>query len=277
MWTCPKCRQRVDDAFEVCWSCGTTADGIEDPDFETADEAEPIADEPLPEPVALDDPLADLAGDAPPDLVECYMAESPIEAKFVADQLMERGIPAIADRMDINMTLGGGETMPGKRSRSLVVKNLFLLVGCLWLIWPSNASANPIVPPIAIVWPVAWFALIPVILVEAAVACQVLGWGFGRSLRMASAANLISTLVGVPIGSFLIPLPFLIFIRRWWFLPAMLLSLYGLSVFIEVLVADKFTELYVSRRPVWRWALISNAISYLLILAALAAYAKSQM
>jgi hypothetical protein len=42
MWRCPKCRSKVDDSFDVCWSCGTTPDGIEDPDFVTADEAEPI-------------------------------------------------------------------------------------------------------------------------------------------------------------------------------------------------------------------------------------------
>jgi hypothetical protein len=45
MWRCPKCRSKVDDSFEVCWSCGTTADGIEDPTFVTADEADPIPDE----------------------------------------------------------------------------------------------------------------------------------------------------------------------------------------------------------------------------------------
>ena len=107
MWRCPKCQSTVDDSFEVCWSCGTTPDGIEDPNFVTADEAEPIELEKLPEGTEVDDPLADLAGTPMPDLVECYMAGNPIEAKFIADQLMEQGIPAIADKIDINMTLGG--------------------------------------------------------------------------------------------------------------------------------------------------------------------------
>ena len=35
------------------------------------------------------------------------MAAGTIEAKFIADRLTEEGIPAIADRQDINMTLGG--------------------------------------------------------------------------------------------------------------------------------------------------------------------------
>lgn len=108
MWTCPKCRSRVDDAFEVCWSCGTTADGVEDPDFVTADEAEPIADPPAEIDPKLEEILADEFGGTPlPDLVECYLADSTIEAKFVADRLTEQGIPALADSHDLNMMLGG--------------------------------------------------------------------------------------------------------------------------------------------------------------------------
>jgi hypothetical protein len=42
-----------------------------------------------------------------PDLVECYMASNSIEAKFVADQLMQQGIPGIADKFDINLVMGG--------------------------------------------------------------------------------------------------------------------------------------------------------------------------
>lgn len=54
MWNCPKCAAEVDDDFEICWSCGTSIDGVEDPDFgaepaeTTADTAEP--DEDLAEP-----------------------------------------------------------------------------------------------------------------------------------------------------------------------------------------------------------------------------------
>jgi hypothetical protein len=69
MWRCPNCRSKVDDSFELCWSCGTTPDGIEDPDFVTAHEADPIEDEALPETTDFDDPLADFAGTPLPDLV----------------------------------------------------------------------------------------------------------------------------------------------------------------------------------------------------------------
>jgi hypothetical protein len=107
MWRCPKCKSKVDDSFEVCWSCGTSPDGIEDPNFVTADDAEPIELEKPPEGAEVDDPLADFAGTPMPDLVECYTASNPIEAKFIADHLMEQDIPAIADKIDINLTLGG--------------------------------------------------------------------------------------------------------------------------------------------------------------------------
>lgn len=33
MWVCPKCREEVDAGFEVCWQCGTTPDGVENPHF----------------------------------------------------------------------------------------------------------------------------------------------------------------------------------------------------------------------------------------------------
>ena len=33
MWRCPKCRETVGKSFEVCWQCGTSRDGLENPDF----------------------------------------------------------------------------------------------------------------------------------------------------------------------------------------------------------------------------------------------------
>jgi len=50
-------------------------------------------------------------------LVECYMANDSAEAKFIADQLMEQGIPAIPDKLDINLLAGGFESGPKVRVR----------------------------------------------------------------------------------------------------------------------------------------------------------------
>ena len=52
MWQCVKCDQDVEENFFVCWNCGTSRDGTEDPDFGKADDrpsavhcAESIGDE----------------------------------------------------------------------------------------------------------------------------------------------------------------------------------------------------------------------------------------
>jgi hypothetical protein len=36
MWSCKKCRERIEASFAVCWNCGTSKDGIEDPSFQRA-------------------------------------------------------------------------------------------------------------------------------------------------------------------------------------------------------------------------------------------------
>ena len=41
-WACPKCGVRVEGDFEVCWACGTTVDGVEDPDFQPASTPAPM-------------------------------------------------------------------------------------------------------------------------------------------------------------------------------------------------------------------------------------------
>ena len=41
MWQCVKCREEVEDSFEVCWNCGTSREGIEDPTFQKAEDVAP--------------------------------------------------------------------------------------------------------------------------------------------------------------------------------------------------------------------------------------------
>ena len=38
MWKCTKCGELVEDDFEVCWNCGTSSEGVEDPEFRRADQ-----------------------------------------------------------------------------------------------------------------------------------------------------------------------------------------------------------------------------------------------
>lgn len=110
MWTCTKCAATVDDGFAVCWKCGTSREGVEDPSFVPADESPPIVD-PLYDPVSVPDPSIarfweSLHGSASDELVVCYQAGSLPESKFLADELIQRGVPAMSDTIDLQDALG---------------------------------------------------------------------------------------------------------------------------------------------------------------------------
>lgn len=44
MWKCPNCEEAVEDSFETCWNCGTSADGSADPDFHRVEDDPTIPD-----------------------------------------------------------------------------------------------------------------------------------------------------------------------------------------------------------------------------------------
>ena len=112
MWTCTKCGSKIDPSFDLCWKCGTTAEGVEDPTFVVADEVEPDEsplDIDMPEGEApITQPLNEVAG----ELVEAYSALDLLQAKFLADQLSERGIPAVSDLHDLHDALGSMSSNP---------------------------------------------------------------------------------------------------------------------------------------------------------------------
>lgn len=115
MWTCPKCGAKVDPGFDVCWQCGTSRDGTEDPNFVSADQAGPIDDPPAPDsPEVLADPsqAGAVAASAASELVPCYQAFSLMEAKFLADQLTQSGIDAVSDEQDMQDAIGGWSGNP---------------------------------------------------------------------------------------------------------------------------------------------------------------------
>ena len=102
MWTCANCQSTVDDVFDVCWNCGTSRDGEPDPTFVRADDAGPIADDPI----GVGSPSHDDV------LVEAYRALDLMEAQFLADQLTEAGFVASADTQDMHDTRGGMTSGP---------------------------------------------------------------------------------------------------------------------------------------------------------------------
>jgi hypothetical protein len=115
MWNCPKCHAEVEGDFEVCWQCGTSRTGVEDPGFVTADEAGPISD-PIADHEAVLGGLPErpevLSDDPGAALAVCYQANDLMEAKFIADQLLARGIFAISDNQEMQVGLGPWDGNP---------------------------------------------------------------------------------------------------------------------------------------------------------------------
>ena len=118
MWTCPKCGTKVDPSFEVCWQCGTSSEGVEDASFVRADDDEPIGDPPV---APTLESIADSSAMPGADLVECYQALTLMEAQFLANELVQQGIPAVSDQQDLQDALGtwGGNPRVYVRSEDL--------------------------------------------------------------------------------------------------------------------------------------------------------------
>ena len=39
-WACPKCGETIEPGFDICWNCGTSRAGIEDPEFAVVDDVD---------------------------------------------------------------------------------------------------------------------------------------------------------------------------------------------------------------------------------------------
>jgi len=81
-WTCSKCGETVDAGFLVCWSCGTSIEGVEDPSFGSDQETALGDDESPPIPFLDDDLEEPKPGPAPQP---CSRCQGPLEPGFVAD------------------------------------------------------------------------------------------------------------------------------------------------------------------------------------------------
>jgi hypothetical protein len=94
MWICSKCGAKVEPSFDVCWRCGTSYQGEEDPDFVTADESPAICDPTDYLRLDAGKPTDPELAEPPLDLAPCFESNDLAEARFVADQLIGEGIPA---------------------------------------------------------------------------------------------------------------------------------------------------------------------------------------
>ena len=70
----------------------------------------------------------------------------------------------------------------------------------------TPARANAGFPMIIAIWPASWLLYCPVVLIEAVVARRSLSRGLVEGLGVSAAADLASTLIGIPVTWFLLAL-----------------------------------------------------------------------
>ncbi|MBM4069225.1 MAG: DUF2007 domain-containing protein [Planctomycetes bacterium] len=88
MWSCPRCRETVEDEFEVCWSCGSDREGEVSPDF--VPEREGIISEQTYQAVQAAAPQTDLMTVGLfPNASEAHMARSLLEAEGIHGVVMD--------------------------------------------------------------------------------------------------------------------------------------------------------------------------------------------
>ncbi len=155
--------------------------------------------------------------------------------------------------------------------------------------------ANAGVPMILVQWVGMAIALVPIIIVETLILWATIRQRYGRVLAVVALANLVTTVVGVPVAWFLscITEIFLDAAVNWsndpavhavthaawlhpyeddlgWMIPLAFMVLLGpafiISVVIEGLIARKMLE-ELPRRKVWSAVLRANVVSYVLLLA----------
>ncbi len=167
-------------------------------------------------------------------------------------------------------------------------------------VFPSTAFANVGLPMLALAWPTAWVAILPVCMVEGAFARRMLNLPTGQALKVSFVANLISTLFGVPLAwglscvvGCLIILPLAALpepTQRWgflmlgwiayapwlppgaeqhkWWIPLagliLCLPFYAMSVRIETSIAGRMLP-DAPTEDIRRWSLCANRVTYLSI------------
>jgi hypothetical protein len=151
------------------------------------------------------------------------------------------------------------------------------------------------VPMAALFLPPMWAAIVPIIILESFIVYRFVGARFGRTLAAVGAANIVSTIVGVPIAWFILAIgemlccggalglstpltriyavtvqaPWLIPYESdlGWMIPVALVTLgsvfAALSVVVETAIASRI--LRIPLPTMWRAMAWANVASYLLL------------
>ncbi len=86
------------------------------------------------------------------------------------------------------------------REVNIIILQLIIVLTFIMLAWPTNALADAGLPMLALAWPGMFLALIPIILIEAWYLHTRLKIPFGRSTKVTTISNLISTTAGIPLA-----------------------------------------------------------------------------
>jgi hypothetical protein len=82
--------------------------------------------------------------------------------------------------------------------RRRLIRVVYLFVVLMWPVTAARADAG--VPMLMLLWPCAWVALLAIIPIEALIANKTFHSGLVESLKISAAANLVSTLAGIPLA-----------------------------------------------------------------------------
>jgi hypothetical protein len=170
-----------------------------------------------------------------------------------------------------------------------------LLACCALFFCSPPAWADAGVPMLLFVWPSSWLLLLAIVPIEAAVAVRLLKISWKRSLTMSGAANLVSTIVGIPVTWILLVVlemvsgggraygldtlwkrVYAVTVQSPWLIPydvgsdwmvpsaaaVLCVPFFFMSVAVEAFCATKFTK---DKPLAWRWSWMANGITYVCI------------
>jgi len=130
-------------------------------------------------------------------------------------------------------------------------RRILLFTGA-FLVAPAAARSDMGIPSPSVIWPGLWFLLVPVVALEAAVAKRVLRLSWKAAFRVSGEANLVSTLVGIPL--------MWLAAADLGLVPILLLVSFFITVAVERRVVIRRTSL--PEADVKRWSWRANILSY---------------
>jgi len=87
----------------------------------------------------------------------------------------------------------------GKMTKKIIKIVLICIAATAPVLSPNWVYADAGLPMLAVVWPLSWFAFVPIVAIEAIIAWKFITLPWRTSLTGSLIANVISTFVGIPI------------------------------------------------------------------------------